>query len=633
MAVEQLFAHLPANRLEYHRNALALVPEKKDPDPGLAVLVVEAKTGQYTLTCSCKAATGKKRKAKCPHIRQLSDAVRQVSGLAREPWLDAIFRKSPWYQLASALHQACPVNGQSLSFRDDPASDAGALQVLDDNESLLAAFEPDPDASGKAAQEKELLLERTGLAAPDGLAFHRGRVMDMLANLTLTETERIMADQGVINRRQALEKSFWYRLAYHFRNVSAQGRASVTADIEESTGRFMICCEDPRRRLRIAVPRRGVMRVQKELERIFPDRTGLPVWPESLESIVRVSADEKNHLRLTLYLRVHSPDGSATAVERSSLKKYWYQDTVYIPDKKVLATWKAPDRFGPVFGRQYTKKIKPGRLPEVIDKLGDIFSPPNIIDSSARRLKLHRQWDRIELKADAVDRDWCWLSVAYGFGENAAVSLADIYEARRAGKKYLPVDDGWVAVRDLDPGPVLNLPGNPVSAQLAGGREVFQLSRMDLLRLQAASGPYLQVQSRDDAPSRSLSLILEMQPASRILHPAGLATGLRDYQYNGLQWLGFLAENRMGGLLCDEMGLGKTHQVMALMAWLKETPQKPAPCLVVCPTTVISHWERKIREHAPGLQASVYYGADREMADLSVPGMVMITSYGILLRD
>ena len=34
MTAEDLFAYLPADRLEHHRNALALVPEQNDPDPG-----------------------------------------------------------------------------------------------------------------------------------------------------------------------------------------------------------------------------------------------------------------------------------------------------------------------------------------------------------------------------------------------------------------------------------------------------------------------------------------------------------------------------------------------------------------------------------------------------------------------
>jgi SNF2 family DNA or RNA helicase len=57
------------------------------------------------------------------------------------------------------------------------------------------------------------------------------------------------------------------------------------------------------------------------------------------------------------------------------------------------------------------------------------------------------------------------------------------------------------------------------------------------------------------------------------------------------------------------------------------------PFIVVCPTTVISHWSRKIQEHASTLLPIVYHGTDRELEKIETSGTVLITSYGILLRD
>jgi SNF2 family DNA or RNA helicase len=79
--------------------------------------------------------------------------------------------------------------------------------------------------------------------------------------------------------------------------------------------------------------------------------------------------------------------------------------------------------------------------------------------------------------------------------------------------------------------------------------------------------------------------------------------------------------------------LGKTHQVMALMTALLSRPEKTGPFLVVCPTTVISHWHKKITEHAPSLKPGVYYGGERNLESLLKEGNIVLTSYGILLRD
>ena len=112
-----------------------------------------------------------------------------------------------------------------------------------------------------------------------------------------------------------------------------------------------------------------------------------------------------------------------------------------------------------------------------------------------------------------------------------------------------------------------------------------------------------------------------------------MKSSLRPYQKLGVEWLYFLSENSLGGLLCDEMGLGKTHQVMALMLALREHEGVEEPFLVVCPTTVLSHWYEKIREHAPGLRAAVFHGGQRNLEDSLKDGDVLLTSYGILRND
>jgi SNF2-related domain len=50
---------------------------------------------------------------------------------------------------------------------------------------------------------------------------------------------------------------------------------------------------------------------------------------------------------------------------------------------------------------------------------------------------------------------------------------------------------------------------------------------------------------------------------AKIDRPAGLRTELRPYQRYGLDWLQFLREYELGGILADDMGLGKTVQTLA----------------------------------------------------------------------
>jgi SNF2 family DNA or RNA helicase len=72
---------------------------------------------------------------------------------------------------------------------------------------------------------------------------------------------------------------------------------------------------------------------------------------------------------------------------------------------------------------------------------------------------------------------------------------------------------------------------------------------------------------------------------------------------------------------------------MALMTALWKRSDKSGPFLVVCPTTVISHWQKKISDHAPALSCGVYYGLERNLNSLLKECNIVLTSYGILRRD
>ena len=55
--------------------------------------------------------------------------------------------------------------------------------------------------------------------------------------------------------------------------------------------------------------------------------------------------------------------------------------------------------------------------------------------------------------------------------------------------------------------------------------------------------------------------------------------------------------------------------------------------LVVCPTTVLSHWKDKVMEFCPYLDPYVYHGTDRSFQEGFEEHPLIITSYGIALRD
>ncbi|MGB9498214.1 MAG: DEAD/DEAH box helicase [Dissulfuribacterales bacterium] len=608
------------------------MPENSDPDPGMAILIMAEKTGFLSLSCNCRAF---KKENNCPHINELSGVTNLFKDTPEKYCFDEAFRAGPWYGLAAALHESCHVDIGTLAVRSEKAVDRGTkvFYVLRGEDPLVAYYPDTRTSQIPGIDEGDLFLQRTGLAPPDGNPFHRGHAIDMLSSMTLTESECVMNERNMKSRRQALEESFWYRLAYHCRNFFTQDVVELDTRFEED-GKCIVSCRDQQITVfEIFVPRDSVMPVLKALSGNHPAEKLARLLPESMESITKVTVDKKNNLLVSLYLLLYLPDGTIETIERSRLKNFWYRDSVYVPWLNIIATWRKPDLLWKKFGGRFQKKIRRDRIPEVIENIEEFFSPPNIIDERVAQLAIYRDFHRVIVTPSVEERDWCWLSVDYGFGKNAELSLADIYQAKLSGKRYLPVTGGWVDTRAIDLEMLLGEPGNSISRQLADSATQIKLSRADLFRLQAAVGKFLEIRDDSQTENGGIRKFLNMVPASPIDGLKGLSSHLREYQRKGLEWLAFLFENGFGGLLCDEMGLGKTHQAMGLMVWLLEEKNETAPFLVVCPTTVISHWERKITEYAPALRPKVYYGTDRELTNRNKPGTVIITSYGILMRD
>ena len=110
----------------------------------------------------------------------------------------------------------------------------------------------------------------------------------------------------------------------------------------------------------------------------------------------------------------------------------------------------------------------------------------------------------------------------------------------------------------------------------------------------------------------------------------GITGELRAYQERGVAWLQQLTDLGMGGVLADQMGLGKTLQAIAL---LTSRPQD-RPHLVVCPTSVVSTWERELARFAPEVAVYRHHGPDREVTPRAFrSGQVVVTSYALLRRD
>ncbi|MFK4837524.1 SNF2-related protein [Microbacterium sp. ZW T2_14] len=118
--------------------------------------------------------------------------------------------------------------------------------------------------------------------------------------------------------------------------------------------------------------------------------------------------------------------------------------------------------------------------------------------------------------------------------------------------------------------------------------------------------------------------------------PSALQADLRPYQRVGYDWLAFLWQHRLGGILADDMGLGKTLQLLALITHARERGEK-RPFLVVAPTSVLSTWRSEAARFVPDLRVALIDATRAKrgtpVADAAAAADIVVTSYTLLRLD
>jgi superfamily II DNA or RNA helicase len=252
------------------------------------------------------------------------------------------------------------------------------------------------------------------------------------------------------------------------------------------------------------------------------------------------------------------------------------------------------------------------------------------------RIRLSRS-DRIEAELEQTEIDWFELRfdlevegrllpllplVSGLIGEYAPGSLPP--------SLYFPCGDGHyveVARERIEPilQTLIELYDN------LGEADKLRLSRLDAPRLQALGDFEIRGGAALQRLAAKLSDFDGIKPAKL---PTTFKGELRGYQQQGLDWLQFLREYELAGILADDMGLGKTVQTLAHLAIEKRAGRMRHPSLIIAPTSLMGNWRREARLFTPKLQALVLQGPDRHIHfdDLRAYDLIF-TTYPLLPRD
>ena len=126
----------------------------------------------------------------------------------------------------------------------------------------------------------------------------------------------------------------------------------------------------------------------------------------------------------------------------------------------------------------------------------------------------------------------------------------------------------------------------------------------------------------------------------------GNNAGIRHYQRDGINWLGFLFKYGLNGILADDMGLGKTFQCLCAVSnahtqeiesiisgtnpEFRSSQTKPLS-LVLCPPSVITHWCREVNNFFPHLRVTAVFQKSESLSTSQINNLdgILVTSYNI----
>lgn len=247
---------------------------------------------------------------------------------------------------------------------------------------------------------------------------------------------------------------------------------------------------------------------------------------------------------------------------------------------------------------------------------------PRLVKPAQLKLKIRR------ILRDKKKRGKEWLADLAYVSEAGTVDIFAIWDAFQGRQRHFFSPAGFLSLKE----PRFNWIRQLQKRKLDRKKGLIRLNTLEWIRLtvfEDVEEP--KGNDPDSVETRNLLEELNRLETHRLLDITRLKATLRPYQEQGLHWLWFLYCHGLSGLLCDDMGLGKTHQTMALLAAIiNDDAEKTNKYLVVCPTSVIYHWQELLKRFLPEIRVCTYYGLERSLENFDEQYDLLLTSYGIL---
>ncbi|MCL5125670.1 MAG: DEAD/DEAH box helicase [Deltaproteobacteria bacterium] len=441
--------------------------------------------------------------------------------------------------------------------------------------------------------------------------------------------------KGLKSLRQHVEDSMWHTIAKVGFLVSGREGGVFNFRFLEFKEELIVEAVDETETpiLRFIPPRSMIGAVISRAEKKGVIGNDLLINPRPLQTGYKIELKDSSELAVIPVVENPNEDVELEEqfLDRTELERQLFGSYYLFPDLGFYKISSAPPGLPQeYFSPQKRIIIEPENIGNFLNSCGTVLrsEPAIIVDECLLNRETLTRYNTLAVKHEAISDNDVTVKIEYEY-EDFAVSLSEILEAKSQNRRYVVRGSKWIDIQ------------RPEFAWLDGlekheaNPDHLNLSRSEYLRFLALNE---RVEKKyASARIRELATNLEaLKPPTRVPSISAMKGKLRSYQKNGYGWLWFLYQNKFSGLLCDDMGLGKTHQIMGLMTGIINKFQgklENLSFLVVCPTTVLSHWYDKVMEYAPLLDPYIYHGTDRLFENAFKDHRTIITSYGIALRD
>lgn len=617
-------------KLEFYRNGFALEPSQNGKEKTILIIPPKNKD-KNRLFCSCSRG----KRPNCHHASNIELLHEQYTANLSNISPAKDFENSPFYKIFTPISQSFPCFVQSSSYLENKKEQSVEISIGD---CKYITYKSDKRSMAR-------LLSRIDKKCEGDDPRTRFSFINAIRPFVLTEMERTLYDAGSKTCKLQDEESLWYRLAYHLYREFDVSKTKFKLSYKKRIGLFTLAVSSKGNSssMELQIPRKSVSNLMKMVTPYLKKDDKIPVNKKGKEIFFLIEEEQKSK---NLFIVPVVSMGTVNKERYFELQeKFMNGSHAYEPETKEFLTF-THDSLKILGSKFYSrKKMKQKDLSKYLEKNMNIFTVDSEEDTNTGDMQVDlfksnyttnikriiqppviTCFDSVEIDPIAFEKEWVTANINYKCGEYS-VPLKGLLAAQKNKDRFLFTGNALVDCHNKEISNICIGMGAVINDKH------IKMHRASLLHFSSDDNT-LNVTFKEGSPlQNTINNLTDLIPQKPYEPLKNILFTLRDYQEIGVKWLLSLFDNNLGGLLCDDMGLGKTHQAISLFIALIQQRGVNGPFLVVCPTTLLGHWENILEKFAPDFNVLTFHGFNRKETIEDDTFDILLTSYGIVRND